>query len=889
NHIILIAIHLNAVWRNINECECPMSKSKLIIFVIAFSALLFAEESREYVTSRTNNPPVIDGILDDTCWEIAPMSGDFKMHQPHDDRPASFDTEFAILYDNNNLYVAIRAHDPEPDKIYRQVARRDAVNSEFVALCLDSYYDKSTCYCFFVSASGVMGDVFISKDGESLDDSWNAIWWAKTNIDDKGWTAEYRIPLSQLRFVNKDQQIWGLDMLRDVHRINEESFWIEHKRNDQGFIHQFGTLRGLHDIKARKVLDIMPYAVSDLNTYEAEEGNPYMDGSDLNFSAGIDGKVGLTNNFTMDFTINPDFGQVEADPATVNLSAFETFFGERRPFFIEGNNITSFTLDVNGGSEQLFHSRRIGRSPHYWPNLDDNEYAKVPQGTNIIAAAKITGRTEKGLNIGVVEAVTQKEYADVSRNGIESREAVEPLSNYAVAALRQDFKDGKGQVGGIITAVNRNLDDEHLDFLHKQAYTGGLDLRYYGKDHLWQIDARTIGSYVQGSKEAISKTQQSSSHLFQRPDADWVTYDSTRTSLAGHGGSVRVGKFSGTYRAAVKVQWKSPGLELNDIGFIGQTDWITQNVWLSYRKTEPFSIFNEIYVNMTQINNWNFGGQHLNSGLNIQSEAHFKNLMGAGFGTELNSESLSATELRGGPNLRLPPSSFKWLWFGTDHTKDLHGFVFYLNGMNKDGLMSHNRGEIEFNWKISEFINITMFADWQKEYTNLQYVTNVDYYGDTHYILAQLHSESTSLQLGLNWNISPTISLEYRGRPFFMSGKYDQFKVVTDGDNSVYEDRFDLFTDNITLADDVYSFDEDRDMVTDYTINDPDFVYNSFQSNLVFRWEYQPGSTLFLVWSMNNAVGSDGNRIILSDNIRALNDEIPDNVFLVKVSYRLGR
>ncbi|RKY55596.1 MAG: hydrolase, partial [Candidatus Neomarinimicrobiota bacterium] len=508
-----------------------MPKSKLIIFVFVFTAILYAENSREYVTSKTMNPPVIDGILDDTCWATAPMTGDFHMHQPHDDRSASFQTEFAILYDNDNLYVAIRAHDPEPEKIYRQIARRDNVSSEFVALCIDSYHDKNTCFCFFVNASGVMGDIFISKDGENNDESWNAIWWGESNIDEKGWTAEYRIPLSQLRFADKKEQIWGLDVMRDIHRINEESFWIEHKRNDQGFIHQFGTLRGLYDIKARKVADIYPYAVSSLNTYEAEEGNPYWTGSDLKINGGIDGKIGLTNNFTMDFTINPDFGQVEADPATVNLSAFETFFGERRLFFIEGSNITSFTTDVNGGSEQLFHSRRIGRSPHYWPDLDDNEYAKVPQGTDIIAAAKITGRTEKGLNIGVVEAVTQKEYADVSRNGVESREAVEPLTNYAVAALRQDLKNGNGQIGGIVTAVNRHLDDVHLDFLHKQAYTGGLDFRRYFSDHTWQIDARAIGSYVQGSKDAISKTQQSSSHLFQRPDADWVNYDSTRTSL----------------------------------------------------------------------------------------------------------------------------------------------------------------------------------------------------------------------------------------------------------------------------------------------------------------------------------------------------------------------
>lgn len=877
------------MWRNINECVCPMSKSKLIIIVMVFSALLFAESPREYITSRTNNPPVIDGILDDACWETVPLAGDFHMHQPYDDRPAEFQTEFSVVYDNNNLYVAVRAYDPEPDKIYRQIARRDNINTEFISVCIDSYHDKNTCYCFFVNASGVMGDAFISKNGEVMDDSWDAIWWIKTRIDEQGWVAEFRIPLSQLRFVNAEEQVWGFDIMRAVQRTTEQSFWMKHPQDDAGLVHQFGILRGLYDIKARKVMDFYPYAVGHLDTYEAEAGNPYRDGSDIVFNGGIDGKIGLTNNFTMDFTVNPDFGQVEADPATVNLTAFETFFGERRPFFIEGNNITSFSLDVNGGQEQLFHSRRIGRSPHFWPSLGANEYAKVPGATDILAAAKITGRTEKGLNIGIVEAVTQKEYAKITGPDGETRETVEPLTNYAVAALRQDLNHGNTQVGGILTAVNRKLNEDHLNSLHKQAYTGGFDLRHYFKDHIWQIDARTYGSYVQGSKEAISRTQLSSSHLFQRPDADWVTYDTLRTSLAGHGGSVRVGKFAGNYRAAFKVQWKSPGLELNDIGFVGGTDNITQNIWLNYRKMEPFGIFRNFYASLLQWNNWNFGGLHQNSGINFQTETRFKNLIGLDLGFEANSEFLSSTALRGGPRLRIPGSIYTWMWLGSDYTKDLNGWMFFLSGKNKDNLHNSQRLESEVGWKISQNVNISLYADWGRTYNVFQYVAKVDYYGDPRYILSQIHQESASMQFSLNLNITPKISLEYRGRPYFVSGKYNDFKVVTDGDNPVYEDRFDLFTDNIELNDGTYYCDEDRNESWDYSFGNPDFVYSSFQSNLVFRWEYQPGSTLFLVWSLNNDVGSNENRIILPENIQALNNEIPYNVFLIKMSYRLGR
>jgi len=858
--------------------------------MVLLSGFLLAQTPGEYVTSRTTNPPVIDGLIDDACWKTVPFASNFHMHQPYDDRPATFQTEFAILYDDNNLYVAIKAHDPEPEKIHKQITRRDQVNSEFVAVCLDSYNDNNTCYCFFITPSGVIGDLFISKDGESNDESWNAIWWGKSTINGMGWYAEFRIPLSQLRFTDKQEQIWGLDLMRDVKRLDEESFWMEHKRNDQGFVHQFGTLRGMFDVKARKVADIYPYAVGTLDTYEAEEGNPFMDGSDMKLNGGIDGKIGLTNNFTLDFTVNPDFGQVEADPATVNLSAFETFFSERRPFFIEGNNITSFQLDVNGSNEQLFHSRRIGRSPHFWPDLNDNEYEKRPTSTDIIAAAKVTGRTENGLSIGVVEAVTQEEHSKISANGnSDSTITIEPLTNFAVAAVRQDLNEGKTQLGAIVTAVNRNLAEDHLDYLHKQAYTGGFDMRHYFKDHIWQIDARLFGSYVQGSEEAISETQQSSSHLFQRPDADWVTYDSTRTSLAGHGGSVRVGKFGGQFRTALKVNWKSPGLELNDVGFVGRTDEIQQNIWLQYRKTDPFFIFNQFYLTTYQWNNFNFGGLHQNSGLNLSLNVQFKNRMGFDWGLEYNSEYLSSTALRGGPRLRMLPMTYTWAWFGTDYTKDVTYWAFTLNGFNKDKLNYYNRLENEIDWKVSPFLNFSLYADWDREQNVFHYITDVEFNGNTRYILSKFSSQSASLQMSVNWNISPNISLEYRGRPYFMSGKFSDFKVITDGDNENYADRFDLFTDNITLTDDVYYCDEDRDLITDYTFDDPDFIYGSYQSNLVFRWEYQPGSTLFLVWSRNHEMDNGENQLNIPEHVRDLNEEIPQNVFLVKISYRLGR
>jgi hypothetical protein len=341
--------------------------------------------------------------------------------------------------------------------------------------------------------------------------------------------------------------------------------------------------------------------------------------------------------------------------------------------------------------------------------------------------------------------------------------------------------------------------------------------------------------------------------------------------------------------AAAKLQWKSPGLELNDIGFVGQTDWVGQNIWFGYQVTEPFSIFRKMDFTLTQWNNFNFGGLLQNSGLNAQGNIQFKNLWSIDFGIELNSENLSSTALRGGPRLLLPSSVYNWIWAGSNYTKDINAWAFYLNRRNKDDLHHYQRVETEVEWKISSYLNLSVYADWDREHSELMYVREVDFYGSPRYILSRIHSESVSMQFGLNWNILPTVSVEYRARPYMMSGKYDQFKVVTDGDNTDFEKRFDRFTNNILLNNNIYYCDEDRNVSWDYSFENPNFVYNSIQSNLVFRWEYQPGSTLFLVWSLNNSTDSNGNRIVLPESIQSLQEKIPQNVFLVKVSYRLGR
>ena len=419
------------------------------------TASLFAQENSEtkiekkiYTTSRVSGAvPEIDGKLTDAAWEQVEWGGDFIQYQPSSGEAPAEPTQFKILYDDKNLYLAFKCYDKEPEKIVRRMSRRDGFEGDWIEVNIDSYFDHLTAFSFTLSASGVIGDEAITNNGNNWDSSWDPIWFAKTSIDQEGWTGEARIPLSQLRFANKEHHVWGLQLTRRYFRKEERSTW-QHIPNDApGWVHMFGELHGISGIKPQKQLEIAPYTLAKIERFEKEEGNPFVTGKDEALSVGVDGKIGITSDLTLDFTINPDFGQVEADPSQVNLSAFQVFFQERRPFFVEGRTILDYRLTRSawGGSfssDRLFYSRRIGRSPQYFPSLEGNEYIDRPQNTSILGALKLTGKTKKGLSIGVVETVTAEEKAVIDHEGSRREVTVEPLTNYFVGRVQQDIKPG---------------------------------------------------------------------------------------------------------------------------------------------------------------------------------------------------------------------------------------------------------------------------------------------------------------------------------------------------------------------------------------------------------------------------------------------------------------
>ncbi len=872
-------------------------KKILLFLCIILLFLQFANADspvkKVYVTSNINpHPPVIDGKLDDPVWAKVTWAGDFIQREPYEGKEPSQATAFKILYDERNIYVAVKAYDNEPEKIEKRMSRRDDLEGDWVEVQLDSYFDHRTAFGFMVNAAGVKGDFVISDDGDDRDNTWDPIWYVKTDTDEQGWSAEMRIPLSQLRFGKKLNQIWGLQVIRRLHRKQENSNWQLIPQKASGWVNMFGELQGIKGINAQRQVEITPYTVGKTQRFEREEGNPFATGSLGNLYGGLDGKIGLTSDLTMDFTINPDFGQVEADPSVVNLTAFETYYSEKRPFFIEGRNILSFQIMGGDGGfsrDNLFYSRRIGRSPQYYPDTEDEEYLDMPGNTTIFGAFKITGKTKSGISVGIIDGIAAKENAQISYLGQRREQVVEPMTNYFGFRLQKDYNEGNTIFGGMITATNRSIKNEELNFLHDAAYSGGFDFIYRWKKKTYYFSLKTVFSHVKGSKEAILRTQESSVRYFQRPDTDHVWVDPDRTSLSGHGGTLNFGKGGSTgFRFSTGVTWRSPGLELNDMGYLRRADAILRWVWANYRISKPFSIFRQISFNFNEWMGWDFGGEQMFKGGNTGMWGQLKNYWTFSFGMNRQGENLSTSSLRGGPALRLPGTWNSWLFINSDSRKKLRYFVGTFHSYGDQDDYRVNGFEIGATYRPNKALSLSISPSYEFNLNELQYVTTLDLAAGEKYIFARINQKTLGLACRLNLSLTPDLSIQFYGQPFISAGKYSEFKPITDSRAEKYEDRFHLITENeIDYYQDAeeYNVDENLDGVVDYTFENPDFNFLQFRMNLVVRWEYIPGSSLYLVWSQGRTEVSSVGDFSFREGMRNLFSVHPHNVFLVKFSY----
>jgi hypothetical protein len=869
-----------------------------MILIFLLLPVLFGQdpEKKQYKATQIIIPPVINGVLDDEAWQVGTWAGGFTQNQPYNGRPETQMTEFKILFDDNNLYVAIKSYDTAPDSIINRLTRRDEADGDLVGIILDSFHDLRTGFLFGVSSAGVKYDQMFTNDSGNGDSSWDPNWWVKTSINKEGWVAEMKIPFSQVRFDKNSGEVWGLDVARILYRKNEQTFWQHIPRDAPGLVHLFGELKGLEQIKPRKIFDVTPYSVAKTETFQAVPENPFQAAGKLSkLNGGIDAKIGVTNNMTMDLTINPDFGQVEADPSVVNLSAYETFFTEKRPFFIEGNNITNFGLGIGDGgvgNDNLFYSRRIGRQPQISPNLNDGWYADIPTRTNILGAVKLTGKTKDGLSIGIVEAMTAQEKAEIDTIGGRKLTTVEPFTNYFVGRIQKDINNGNTLIGGIFTSTNRNLDADGADLLHKAAYTGGIDFTQYFKNKNWMFNLNTAFSLVEGTKKAITNTQESSAHYFQRPDKNYAILDTSRTSLSGAGGRMQIMKQNGHWNFLGAALWKTPGFETNDLGYMRTTDQILYVIWAGYNQFNPKGIYKSYNINSDFYSINNFGGNWVGGGYEWNANLNLKNFWNMWTGGSLNTSSLSTDMLRGGPMMKLPGSVNARLGFSTDSRKKLMFSVFANTSKGFENSSYNLYTELDISYKPTNYLVFTISPSYNKSYSELQYVTQTDFEGTPRYIFGSIDQKTISTSFRVNLNVSPNLTFQYWGQPFVATGKYNNYKYISDPMASRYQDRFWTYNTNQTAFDtDHFNIDENLDGKTDYTIGNNDFNVKQFLSNLVVRWEYSPGSTVFLVWSQTRSYNGDSGQMDFFNNIGDLFNKgknIPHNVFLVKFSYRFG-
>lgn len=855
------------------------------------------KEKRIYETRRiSGEAPHIDGLIDKDIWDIVEWSGEFTQRDPNDGAEPSQQTAFKVLYDDNFLYVLVRAYDSEPDKIVKRMSRRDGFDGDWVEINIDSYYDQRTAFSFTASVSGVKSDEAISNDGNNWDRTWDPIWYLKTSIDEEGWIAEMKIPFTQLRFSNhKEEQIWGFQVNRRFFRNEERSHWSYFPQNESGWVRHFGELRGIMNIKPKKQIEISPYMVAKQENFDAEEGNPYNeDGVNRTIGVGLDGKIGITNDFTLDFTINPDFGQVEADPSEVNLTAFESYFEEKRPFFIENRNITDFRVSRGGpfNMNNLFYSRRIGRAPSYYPDTDSDlgEYSDVPGNTTILGALKLTGKTKDGLSVGIIESLTAEEKAKVMRYNEttddvkEIKETVEPLTNYFVARVQKDMNDNNTIIGGMFTSTNRfiNDKDDHLNDLNTDAYTGGIDFMQYFNDKKYTLNVKYSMSHIQGDSLAIISQQESSRRYFQRPDNDYTKFDSSRTSLTGTSGLVQFGKNGNSkFRWGAWLTWHSPEFELNDVGYQQRSDGIFEVIWANYRWSEPFSIFRNLNIGIDQWSCWDFGLNNSFHGISANSWMQFINHWSFGAGINFEGDSYSNLTLRGGPAFKSPGGGNYWINFGTDGRKKVQ---IYGNTGSSWGFDNSRRSDwygLDLIYRPWDALRISFMPDVSISTNELQYVDTEDFNNEKRYVFAQIDRITTDLTVRIDYTITPDLTIQFYGSPFVSTGDYSNPKYITNPTADKFSDRYstDMSWSEAPAAGDTYQ---------DYLNKDYDFNFKQFRSNLVLRWEYKPGSLIYLVWNQSKTGSDATGEFDLYNDFDKLFNLHPYNVFLIKFSYRFS-
>jgi len=843
---------------------------------------------------RTHEPITIDGILTEKVWHRKAISG-FVQLDPFEGAPASEETEVWVAYDDNALFVAAYLHDSAPDSIVGRIGRRDVrPRSDWFYVALDSYHDRRTGFFFGVTPAGSIEDGILENDDWGSN-SWDGVWEVSTRIGTGGWTVEMRIPFSQLRFHEQSTYTWGINFLRRIERKHEEDHFVLFPKKESGFVSRFADLIGIREIKPPKRVEILPYVVSSGRFLANEDGNPFKNGSRFAGDLGADFKIGIGSNLTLDATLNPDFGQAEADPAVINLSQYETFFGEKRPFFLEGAHIFSFgggginkPWNIDWSNPQLFYSRRIGRPPQV--NVVHNGFADIPEWTTILGAAKLSGKIGDW-SVGMLSAVTPKEYARVDSSQVRFTEEVEPLSYYGVVRARTEYDKGQYGVGVIGTLMFRDLRSHpSMKTLNRQAFVSGLDgWAFLDANRSWVTSGWFTMSRAVGSRERISRLQSAPQHYYQRPDAEHVTLDSLSTALSGWATRISLANEKGAIQFNTALGLISPGFEANDLGFNSRADIINAHVGMLYRWFDLKGIFRQSNIGIDTYRGYNFGRIKTGKQYRVLFGAEFPSYWGLNGFVYWNPETFDDRSTRGGP-LMVRPSSWGAVIQAYNDLRDQVALNLRTRGSRNDGGGWWWGIDGGLDWKASSQLRIRATAGYSRYVYAAQWVTRIVDSSATRtfggrYVFAKMMQHTIASSLRADLALTPTLSVQLYLQPLISAGHYYEFKELARPrtfDFNVY--GFNGST--ITLTDRSCTVDPDGGgPLKPFTFGNPNFNQKSLRVNAVFRWEYMPGSVLFIVWTHNRNDTSNAGILHLGRDLHSLVTTRPDNLFLIKLSY----
>ncbi len=869
-------------------------KRKSYILIIC-SVLLLGSEAwadTKVKAVRLTEPISLDGKLTEKVWKDENAVTEFIQRDPVEGAKATEMTVIDVGFDDEAIYIGARMYDSQPNLIEARLVRKDVlITSDQLMFYVDPYHDKRTGYYFGVNAAGTLYDGTLLNDSWE-DNSWDGVWEGKANVDEKGWTVEMRIPYSQLRFRKQQQYIWGVNFKRTIARKNETDYLVIRPKNDSGFVSRFVEMTGIQSIKPQRRIEIMPYITSKAEFTHPGADNPYNDGSSYDPGIGADMKFGLGTNLNLDATVNPDFGQVEVDPAVINLSDVETFFQEKRPFFIEGYNIFKFGeggatnyWGFNWSNPLLFYSRRIGRAPQ--GSIPDSDYQDAPNGASILGAAKLTGKIGPGFSIGTLHAFTGRERANYFVDDVSSEAEIEPASYYQVTRGLKEFGDGKQGLGFITTIASRMFEELRLeDEINGTALVYGVDgWTFLDDNKTWALTGWTAFSTVKGNQARITDLQQNSRHYFQRPDADYVEVDPDATSLNGYAGRFYVNKEKGNVFFNSAFGFVSPGFDNNDLGFLFRADQYNMHVGSGYKWTTPGKYYRYAELGGAAFRTLDFGGDTTWGGLFHFGYVEFHNYYTLDYSLAWNpEETLNNTRTRGGPQTLNLPGYEVNLFGRTDNRKK---FVFGFGGNLYEAESSHYRAlRSTIEWKPIANVSLSVNPTFEHDWTPAQWIENFEDPTAAHtfgkrYVFGALDQKTFSAGIRVDWTFTPRLSLQLYAQPLISSGRYTGYKELAQPRSY----RFNIYGNPIITSGDVTIDPDGTGPAGAFTFDDPNFNFKSLRGNAILRWEYRPGSTVYFVWTQTRSDDEPTGNFQFTRSLSRLWKAESDNIFLVKFSY----